>query len=400
MSSSRRLLVPAVFSLGLLASFGVLSARRFDAPPSVRIVPTDELTGPDAAVKIVYGVLGLGPVLLMIAAHLLSVRNERLAVRAGSDARHVAPTEPGRTVVTGTVRAERDVDDAPVLVEIEQRAKEFKDKNGSRWTRWSEQARTIRARPFRLELEDGATVRVDPGRDPWLIDELDRTQPREKGLRSRIAQLEPGESCTVSGVARRTEDPEAAPTGDGYRTVKPGRVWTIERPPGEPMRIAKDRLIQADHERRTAFHRGWFWRFAACALLSQLLCAPFHLRACAGNTTRGAVLGKRLYVTHTKNSSRAHYVVSIAVGDSSTSFESEVTPRVYDTLHPGVELAVIEAPITAFRQLGARPAISSVLAGIGVIGWIAMLGYYLGIQRGPRPWYARGKVTETVFGRL
>ena len=49
-------------------------------------------------------------------------------------------------------------------------------------------ARVVEARPFRIRLDDGAIVRVDPGRTPWLVDLLDRTE-RVDGLRNDVEAL-------------------------------------------------------------------------------------------------------------------------------------------------------------------------------------------------------------------
>ena len=132
-----------------------------------------------------------GPTLglpLLIAGIVALRRRHWLALAIAADRATSADTaQAGDTVLHGVVEAEL----APIRVEIDQQGY-----HGL----WAETKRRIVATPFTLRTAAGDRVRVEPDQHVLLMRTIDHTIQRSEKLRTRVAELPPGDLVYLAGA--------------------------------------------------------------------------------------------------------------------------------------------------------------------------------------------------------
>jgi hypothetical protein len=198
---------------------------------------------PISSMLLVYGtggVLALGLVATALVVHAHQKKRGRQAERAFTCEN--SALEAGQAAVRGTVEFAAGSDSA-FRVEIEQEGSESRVENG--WAcSWTERSREVSARAFYLRLPSGERVRVEPGRDTLLMDDLTATRQTGPTSRLRIAELEQGEQVVASGHLERDLDPESRE--GGYR--RQGVGWVMRAP-------ATGRLVLSSKPLHPPFYR-------------------------------------------------------------------------------------------------------------------------------------------------
>jgi hypothetical protein len=345
------------------------------------------------------GVVGLGALLVLaLVRRSVHRRREQLAHRAAL--RQGEPLHVGPSVLAGVVADEHEGD--AVVIAIEQQGREFKTKSG--WAhRWSEQRRTVEAKPFYVTRANGERVRVEPDSRVLLVDRLDATERQAIDQRVRRARLSPGEHVFVLGVMTRAADPKLG----GYRESAEG--WVLRPPRGERMLISTEPL-EDRHQRRARIWRNLALITAALLLVWHgLLFAHVHRLRWHGRPLTAVAVHKewnRAWVRPSKG--RAHWVYHYyvtAAGEDGARWTAEVERRSYDEITTdggsGTPLAflAVDGPQGHF-QIGTRACARIELVVVGMMNAVVWLFIYVLAIFSTRPWWARRRVVESGSGRL
>jgi hypothetical protein len=329
--------------------------------------------------------------LLVVAAVALrlSLRQRRAAAQADASFQPDAALVPGEAVVLGTVEREQGASVA-VRVEIEQEGSE--SENSGIWSyRWTETNRKIHVHPFYLRHGSGGRIRVEPGEDVMLVDEMDGVIKVDLTRRIRVAELLPGAKVFAVGELRRAPDPEA-PTA-GYRQRSEGTL--LVPPRGRRMLLSSEPLGKR-FARRAAFHLRWAVLAAVAALGFNALFASFHARRWLGETVEVRVT----LVQHYESSDDDDHFEVTMLGPDHLIFSDEVSRRDFSRLHAGDKLQARYVPLwRSATAIGPDATASSgAYLAVPLLGVLALV---YGLRaRSTRPWYERKKLVEKGDGRL
>jgi hypothetical protein len=207
-------------------------------------------------------------------------RELRLAREADAAEADDAPLVTGGRFVSGQVEFAEGSTNA-VSVHVEQAGGEYDATKGGWRHKWDETQRQVLANPFYIRRPNGDRVRVDPGENPLLIDELDNIVWKSKTARTRSAALTPHEHVIVEGELTRGQDPEYQPSGD-YRATNQG--WIMKPIHGKRMLVCTEKLGKRHRLRVDLFTLSIKWSIAALVCMMMLF-APYEIRLFAGTDT-------------------------------------------------------------------------------------------------------------------
>jgi hypothetical protein len=357
-------------------------------------------------------VTGLGAVLVAAMAHAFwlsrlyrrRARREQLAdvtgaIGAGS------PLLPGPVTLTGTLlqgevapEGATGASRAPLAVVIEQTGSE-ETRGGWVSHRWAETSRQVNARPFRLLLDGGQTVRVEPGADVVLQGPTERLEGMSARQRRRTASIAAGTRIHVRGELRTGLDPAAA-GATGYRD--PGRSLVLAGSPDRPL-VCSTAPLHARDAARAEWYRSTAVLFAILLGITQLgIYARFHLLNAFGQQ----VMASDARVTTHRISRRSPRV-------DVTATASFVDAAGRHRLVDRVRFDEIPRPRSAsiYTLLPAFPALHTVgmpRVGLHLFFWVSLLcgaliaGHLRRVLREDRdhPWYQQGPLVEEGTGPL
>lgn len=331
----------------------------------------------------------LGALAVVAVAIRLSRQELRAAARAEASYKPDAALTPGEAVVSGVVEQEPGVG-AVVRVEIDQQGSE--SENSGAWShKWTEVGRRVLVQPFFLRHASGARIRVEPGEDARLIDEMDGVVRVDLTKRVRVAELLPGETVFVVGELRRVPDPEGAVRG--YREKTEGYLLAPSRRRGM---LLSSEPLGARYTRRSEFHTRWAVIIAAAFILFHALFASFHARRWLGTTMDVRVTELR----HTDaGDDDDRYTVMMGTPDG-LRLSSEVLPKNFVRLREGdtIQARVVPSWLSA-TEIGRDVTVHS-RAYLGLL-LFALLGIVYRVRASStRAWYEREKLVEMGSGRL
>ena len=381
-------------------SFAFLVAPMAPLSTDTTVLTSNQMSPTSTAVAVIILAVLIG-VALVIAAVQLWVQRQRAQLArnaaAGGDIH-----APGFAVVCGTVEM---LDDAPfgVRIQIRQKGREWRTKHG--WSHsWTETQRNVEVRPFQLTTASGAHVRVEPDARVFLVDGLDQTIDEGYAQRTRVAQLDAGETAAVSGVLLQAMIPGQFV---GYRSGQQ-LGWTLRPHRAERMLISTEPLEQR-YVRRMRLHRKWFMLLVGAALVIHGgLLLPFHVMMLSGQVVFVSDFKVRTWTTTSKGHTHRHYGVhGQYVDDKGVTHEVDdsISPYAWGQLSGNPPAAQVSLPFVVssiapgIYQVGTQPT-----GGISVVFSFALtvmssIAYWVHTQA-TRAWYERKLVVETKGGRL
>jgi hypothetical protein len=353
---------------------------------------------PVASWLAVFGLATL-PLVYVIVRQLASVSvHVRRALAANRRYRH-APLRPGPIIVRGTLDP---ADDQAVRVKIQQQGtEESTTSRGVTYWRhcWTENARSRSARPFTLHLDSGEKLRVEPGEDWTLIDDLDECVPdpgsteHSGPLRSRIAALRAGE--TVVAVGELVAE-GAFVGGDAYRDPA-RREPALRAPRGDDLLLASRSLGRHDRQ-RAQFHARWLlWALSTTLVLHGLLFVMYDERLAEGKVEQVTITRLEETIEHGRYRAIPHYFVH-ARSNEGREIDDELS-------HDFGSLAVGDrVPFVVVGgydgQLGQSATVNGEAALVGIALVAFFLFRYIRSLRRSVPWYQGGTVIDRGGGRL
>lgn len=333
------------------------------------------------------GLLGVATIALRRSRRL-----RRAEARAEASFKPDAALAPGEAVVMGTVEWAQGASVA-VRVELEQEGTEWE--NSGIWVhKWTETSRRLCVHPFYLRHATGQRVRVEPGGDALLVDEMDGMIRIDLTRRIRVAELVPGERVFAVGELRRAPDAQATAYGGRHR-ARGEEGYVLVPPRGRGMLLSSEPL-GARFARRAAFHRWWGVAALVTAIAINVLTAPVIARCLLGETVGARVTHLRRYV----NSDGDARVIITAAGEQGFVFADEVSPYEVSGVDEGETIWVRHVPWWDFATVIDSHSIPT------VTGYLAML--FLGIigltyavrDHTTRRWYEQEKLIEQESGKL
>ncbi|NUO48202.1 MAG: hypothetical protein HOV80_05015 [Polyangiaceae bacterium] len=337
-------------------------------------------------------VINVGFPLLVIA--LLFVgwwwRKRRADHAARAEERANDPAEgEGEVVVRGKV-CDVEGNGPAVEVTVEQLGLERKEK-GDWKTTWTEISRRTEARPFTIELSNGSRLRVEPGEEPRLVDDLGlwkRTDSSTKvpATRTASATLDLDEEVYVAGELDTRVDPAVGYRGGEARVLRP--------PKGGAMHLSTHGLAAPFREQSRRF-ASWITGLVVLTALVQLAAIQFHVALWAGER-KTATIEKRWEVPVAEQKT-PEYFVTYRPSGSSDVIKEQIEIVDWDRLEPGTVVPIHVSPLET--TLGPHPNITGIIPMLStlvlvVVGTIALTTCY---RR--RAWYER-RMVETQSGRL
>ena len=309
--------------------------------------------------------------------------------------------EAGETVVAGSVRFARG-ESVAVRVEIDQDGTEQQEKKG--WSQqWRERSRHVTACPFYVEDGRGRRIRVEPDDDVSLVDDLDGTESRGRGRRTRSAELVDGEAIYACGELVRSEDPEQPATHRGG-----GTSTLVLRAPARGRLLVSSKPLGEGFHRRASSWRAWLIAYLVVWGFFQLLNVPFYASALFAEQAVAVVSSKSHGVTKKGKSSFPFFKLVIAT-PAGWSFDAYLAEDDWHAVHEGDRIAIRYLPDHpgSYTDL---PDITGARVGDGPTQYLAvgiavsalctfMLALQLLWSRQGRPWY-EAKLEESASGRL
>lgn len=318
-------------------------------------------------------------------------RQRGAAARAQASFDPGAALVPGETVIAGTVEREAGASVA-VRVELDQEASEWE--NSGIWVHeWTETGRKVHTHPFYLRHASGHRVRVEPGGDVMLVDEMDAVIRLDLARRIRIAELLPGERIFAVGELRRAPDAEVSVWRGGCNEVREGYV--LVPPRGSRMLLSSEPLGER-FARRAAFHRRWGVAALVAAIAINVVTAPVIARCLLGETVDARVTHLRRY----DDSDGNDRAIIMAVGARGFVFTGEVSAYEVTGVDEGETIQVRRVPWWDFATVidsDRIPNVTGYLA-LPLLGFIALL--YWARRYTTRPWYEKEKLIERESGKL
>lgn len=324
--------------------------------------------------------LGLIPLALI-------VRNLRLARSAAVTRQGTKRVKAGLVVVEGVVDHPGG---APLRVEIAQSGIPTQFETGS-GTQWTESSRSSHTEAFRLVQGDGSVVEVLPDERTELLVDMDRTEERGPGARTRIAEVRDGDHVHVSGrIELRSE---VDPSG-GYRGAM--RQRAILRPAGSAgMLVSKDPLARVIRRPIRQYLLAVVVLLIGQGVIHGLFFG-YHVRSRWGIADTAEVVEKVITEDSEGNKS---YGLNLRLPFGDVEF---VRPSMacFDRVQKGDCVSVLVAHSPRSWQIGTRPSASLVSVIVGFIVLVGTLVSYLLLLRASRRWYAGRLLDETTMDRV
>jgi hypothetical protein len=332
-----------------------------------------------------YGAAG-GGLLALLATSVWRRRVHRglaaaaLRAQAGGN----EPLRPGPAVLYGRVD-ERD--DGAVQIEIEQAGRGYTVEDSS-YVVWRQIGpRRQQVLPFYLVRPSGERVRVEPGGNVSLGDQLDGTTRTERKRRVRTARLSAGEAVYASGILVPAPDPRAG----GYRDSGLGLV--LRAPAVGPMHISTE--PPDEHRKRARRHTVWIFVLAALSLLCQAGYLDFTLLRLFGKVVEARVTNTP-YKEWTDDDDRTHrtdYVDAVWQGHALHDEQPDyVSIQIGDT----VPFVVLEGD-PSIHHIGTRPWADG--GPIVFFLFVVPIACIYAATLRP-PWYRRKRLIERSDGTL
>lgn len=314
-----------------------------------------------------------------------------------------APLADGDRIVVGRVELEEGARGAAVALAIVQQGREWKGKHG-RHHSWTEVSRSLRVRPFWLRLANGSRVRVEPGDDVVLRDELSRIERRSRTERVRHAELEPGELAHVAGSLSGV----GPSVGAGYRAAAVEPV--LRRPRGGPLVVSTERPGDTA-DGRAVVYRGWFLAALALALALPVVVFPdVALLGLTGESVRAAPVATRHWqVRHRPKNGRSYLVSHYALRSERVAhgrrqvLTDECSLALWSCVQEGRCPRVRYAVSTLsddVAQVGDGAQLTDGRAAALCVVFLALLVLYPLTATASRPWYLRRTLVDPGTGPL
>lgn len=340
---------------------------------------------------------GLVGVLLIFIVRCLIYRAGSLRQAREADAAfdEHAQLVAGSRFISGRVEFAEGSTSA-VMVHVEQTGSETKNKNSwsHRWTEWN---RTVHAAPFYVRRANGERIRVEPGKDPLLVDDPDRVIWKSREARTRIAALTPNEPVIVEGVLTRGHDPESQQAAD-YRSTAHG--WIMVPARGERMHLSTEKLGDRHRKRAHGFSKALVILMACLGFVS-LLFVTYEIRLLYGEDTCAEVTRKEVRTSRdSKGRTTNHYEVNLRVaGPGQPVLTRELDRSDWNQVTYGDILAFLHVPIfksASSPGSGASAHVASIIFAIiaALVGIVTFV-----MNRNHRRWY-EGKLEDRRPGRL
>ncbi len=341
---------------------------------------------------------GVGTVgfLALVGVALLTRARKRAEARAAEATfKGDRPLEAGGAVLFGKVERAEGAENA-VRVEIDQHGTESRKSDELSHT-WTETSRRVLVEPFYLRLASGERVRVEPGSDVFLVDEMDGCISVNQTTRTRYAELTPDKQVYASGELVRAQDPESQ-KAEGYRGKPAGFVLRPSR--GGKMLISAQPLGER-FLARARFHGKWAAMILLIALSFHVVFMSFHVRRWTGRATTAPITKLDHSVSKSEEGHDVHhYTVVVTPNERTGPVPVGATEDSFSRLHEGdvVPVRLVEGRFSSFTTLGpdltvAYPAWAALPLLLGTA-----LAYLLA-ERKTRPWYEH-KLVEKRPGRL
>lgn len=316
-------------------------------------------------------------------------RAARAAGRAAQEAEGRRAVGQGPQSVCGTVSAVHDGSDTALLLVVEQRGTEHKNK--SSWsTIWEETSRRQAAQPFLLTIDEGRPpIRVEPDERARLVDDLDETEITGHTTRRRRARLTVGERVYVRGEGVRAADPDG-----GYRVV-------IRPPKNGDRMLLSTRPLDEALAARSKIHRSWLLGgLVVIVLLVTFLHRPYFIAQTFGKVMAGEVVHKQRKKIKSSKSWRWAHLITVKMPTGQT-FREELEPRDFFKLKKGTRIPVVfHRDWLRYAQVGQAAAEPYPVLMINGAMLVVLLVLYFLSKRAATPWYERSEVREKVGGRL
>jgi len=334
-------------------------------------------------------------VLLLVASIVEMLRNRARAELAIRSLDAEAEIEPGEIVLAGTVEL---ADDAPhaVRVEVEQEGTE-KESSGSWSHKWTEVDRNTKVLPFYLVRASGARIRVEPGWNVLLVDELDHEIRREPGRRVRFAELTPGESVIAHGTLTRARDPQARTSV--YRNS--GDRSLVLRPIGSSPMLLSAEPLHGRFLRHMAAAKKSAFAVGASLAVFLLFTTPYLIAAFGGERSTVTVISRSYYGVRSDASWAESYEVSFQGEGWSSAGRASVSKNTFGGLRKGMRLYYRRVSSwERISHLGKYPTASRAALFFATLAVVVGALVWRGFRHSSRKWYELRRVVDRGPGRL
>jgi len=346
-------------------------------------LPCAELedAGPSLTAGWLWCVSGIAILLAVIAAALI-VRNACLTRRARAQRLGSPVLRPGLAVLEGTID---EPSEPPLRVEIRQSGIKNFGEDGGR-IEWSELSREVTAKPFRLRLESGEVVEVEPRDAAKLLLPITRTETDAPTKRRRIAEAKDGDRIHISG---RLEGHKIMDATNGYRGAMTTKYKLLPSRSG-PMLVSREPL--------ESVVRSPLPRYVGALVLATVMLVSahaifvgYHLRSAAGRVTAGMVTDKRTWVDE-EGHTQYEFRLTVPVQDG--PIVAGPTAACYQTAERGACVDVLFAPwAPSFWQLGSKPSATIAHVVLSSYLLVGLAVWYAILLIGGRKWYS-GKLLD------
>jgi hypothetical protein len=317
---------------------------------------------------------------------LINFVRARVADRRG---RANAPLVAGPAIVRGIVAPE---DDGAVRVEISLERRTRTNPHGGTEYCWTEVDRKGSARPFRLRLDSGVALSVDPGEHWRLIQELETPQFRPPDTvvdRIRVARLSAGETVVAVGELVESGDPLPVATAGSYRDL-PARALVLRPRGDEPMLLSAGSLGLRYRDRADRWIPWLLGAFLVAIYCEGFLVSPYYALRAHGESVAATV--SRFVHTPREGKTPERCVVTAVTPDNLTVTDS-ADCAFAPLLAVGSTVSFVMIPHHPETAQIGEPTLHDItpMACLFLIGGIIMMEF---LQRGMRPWYHPHRVTE------
>lgn len=376
-------------------AFGTLMLQPVQLPSS-----TNALRDPDSLGGASFPAFfcGLGLLTVGFTLALIGLLRQHWLLRSAKRALDPkAPLRPGVMHVRGKVAL--DGDGPAVCVRIHQVGAGAQDGSGGQPRSWSELSRDASAAPFYLEHASGEVIRVEPGREVFLIDALSRVEQTSGTRRIRIAELTAGEMATIHGtLSEGMHDRMRSP--EGYRSAPRG--WIL-RPIGNERMLISTEPLEERHRKRRYFHTGWLAAFTLAlgmfgainyAMAAWLTGNGQVVQVDATETTTWTTRDQEGHVT-------THYGLkgSLAGATEKQPVEVETNKMAHGKLDEALKKGGrVQVPFWKYRDIlspGTHPSISIGKGIFDLVAGFLLLIVFTVMSFVSRGWYERGTIDES-----
>jgi hypothetical protein len=276
---------------------------------------------------VTFGILlypGLFVCAVVSAVDALKHVRRALAVEASARARDL---RPGPTIVHGVVTENLEAPpaaDVPIRPTASRHAGPREEQDA-----WTETSREVKLRPFAMRHDGGAVIRVEPGEEALLADDLSLTADTHLVGLTRVAEMRVGASVYVDGIL--------VPPAPGDGAYRGGEAsFTMQPPARGCVRVSREPRDRP-HEVRARIHGKWAVGLTAALVFIDGVCFGSYFRGRAmGYVEEGRVTDVSTWTTTEKHGFPRrwgpvdHWGVSAVIGDrAQPSGRVEVSEAAY-----------------------------------------------------------------------